>query len=133
MNRIICVEGCSPIHQYIRLLAEFFCLNLVHPNNTNTHIRSRNLVIQCTFRYKKLGEKYLQLTKFLQVTVITMILYSTIMWQRGGYWRIDSHLTILYLPIFPLPLKYSIGAYFYNFMLKQVLELSGCCYICPLK
>ena len=41
-------------------------------------------------------------------------------------------LSMLYISIFTLLLKYSMGACFYNFVLKRVLELSGCYYICPL-
>ena len=42
--------------------------------------------------------------------------------QDGGkYWRIDSHSPMFYLPIFSLPVIYSIGAYFDNLVRKLSL------------
>ena len=58
---------------------------------------------------------------------IILILYSAIIGQ-GKILEIDCHLPMFYLPIFSLPVIYSIGAYFDNLML-ELLSMLDCCYI----
>ena len=48
--------------------------------------------------------------------------------EFGELTAICQYFTYQYFPT----LIHSIGAYFYNFILEQVLVLSDCCYTCPL-